>query len=183
LQGARFTNSNLQKAYMVAANLLAANMDRACLQGAKLGEADLTAAQLSWANLQDTDLSEQQLANLEQLRGTTMPDGSRYDGRYNLVFETFHLPLHSVNPADPEAVARFYDVPLEVYLAGQEWARENVPGLRQRTTRRLAEIIENAGVPQPLELPSSGSPAEAATNWRDYTLRRLREKFSPFRRK
>ena len=33
------------------------------------------------------------------------------------------------NPEDPDAMARYYCVPLEVYLAGQEWARENLPKL------------------------------------------------------
>ena len=64
-----------------------------------------------------------------------MPDGSRYDGRYNLVFEILHLPISNVNPDNPTAVADFYGVPLDTYLAGQEWARQNLAGLREGVMR------------------------------------------------
>ena len=158
LQGSELNNSNLREANFVGAKLMGAVMDGASLQKARFERADLLGAYLGLANLEDTDITEQQLANVDRLRGATMPDGSRYDGRYNLVFETMHLPLHSVDPTDPEAVARFYGVSVNEYLQGQEWARENLPRLRQGVMRLLEELINNGTEPQPADASAQPAP-------------------------
>ncbi len=156
LAGCDFRNSNLEKANLIAADLLAAYMGGASLKGAKFREADLENANLTGANLQDSDISEQQLANLASLRGATMPDGSRYDGRYNLVFE--HPSIFNVDAKDPIAMAGFYGVSLDDYLQGQEWARENLTPLRLSLTRKLAEVVENGVEPQPADAPAPPAP-------------------------
>lgn len=58
--------------------------------------------------------------------------GSRYDGRYNLkgdlwwAYEIMKLDL-----SDSEAMSQRYGVPIDTYLEGQRWARQNLRRVHQ----------------------------------------------------
>ena len=54
------------------------------------------------------------------LCGATMHNGSRYDGRFNLKKDINQAKVENVNTDDPKAMANFYSVHPEEYLAGQE---------------------------------------------------------------
>jgi hypothetical protein len=55
---------------------------------------------------------------------------------------------------NPTGMARYYEISLEEYLAGQEWARENLPRLR-----REAGLDPDTG--EPLE-PTNGVEPQPA---------------------
>jgi len=172
LQEAKLARSNMQKASLFRANLQEVELDQADLREANLQEADLQGAHLYqvklqganllgtnlqeallWeANLQGVrDLTDLQLVTAASLRGATMCDGSRYDGRLNLKWET-EMIQHMIE--DDEAMSRWYGVPLESYLAGQKWARENLPRLR-----REAGLDPETGLPVE---PTNGTEPQLA---------------------
>lgn len=109
LRGRDFRGSSWQEA----------NLYRADLRGADLKNADLENADLYEANLEGATVSADQLRMCKTLRRCIMPDGSRYDGRYNLHWDLHLMRRDGFDPNDPASAAAFYEVPLEAYLAGQ----------------------------------------------------------------
>ena len=60
-----------------------------------------------------------------------MPNGTQYAGRFNLEGDLFWAKAyHDIDIMDPKTMAKFYDVSLEEYIAGQEWEKVNLPKLR-----------------------------------------------------
>lgn len=95
LQQASLQWAGLQKAKLEGTNLRGANLAGAILEGACLIKADLQEAEFHVTNLQGADLFEanlmgarnlcdEELAKAYRLSGAVMPDGSTYDGRFNL---------------------------------------------------------------------------------------------------
>ena len=60
-----------------------------------------------------------------------MPDGKKYDGRYNLAGDFAYAKRSEVDMGSPEDMALWYGVSLETYLQGQQWARNNLPAYQQ----------------------------------------------------
>ena len=86
--------------------------------------ADLTYADMHKANLRGArNLSDKQLSSASHLFGAIMPDGKPYDGRYNLPGDLAQAQWAKVDVNDPQAMANFYGVSLETYLAGQRHGR------------------------------------------------------------
>jgi hypothetical protein len=136
LRGAGLFRANLEGARLFKADLRGVHLVGANLQGAYLGQADLQGAHLAGANLHGVhQLSSRQLAQVNRLKGATMPDGSRYDGRFILVGDIKQAAKNDVDPDDPAAMAEWYCVPTEVYWAGQAWAHKNL-AKRQVEDRR-----------------------------------------------
>ena len=113
LQGAFFDYVDLRKAqfYMYSdGNLL---------------QADISGASFANANLTGATFRDEQLCRARTLWRATMPDGTTYDGRYNLPqdIELFLSVPH--NAADPLEWAAFYGVGPPEYAQGQSWAKEN----------------------------------------------------------
>jgi hypothetical protein len=175
LRDANLLGADLQAAYLRDANLLGADLNGVNLQAARLDEADLQNAQLQRANLREADLfksnlngarglTDRQLVLVSHLQRATMPDGSRYNSRLNLNGDIEAAKTENVNPDDPTAMAEFYGVSLEAYLAGQEWARENLPRLR-----REAGLDPDTGEPLPpangVEPQPADAPAPPAPRW------------------
>lgn len=138
LQGANLSASNLRNADLHKANLELADLSyanlnetkltRAILQGANLEKASLDGANLIGVNLQGVkNLSDEQLARVSRLRVATMPDGSLYDGRFNLQGDFADASILRVDLNDPVAIAAFYGVSLEDFLRGQQWRQVNMP--------------------------------------------------------
>lgn len=77
----KLSGINLHSVSLVGASLKEADFVDADLSSAYLQGADLTGADLTGANLQDANISREQLMQVKSLDGTTMPDGTLYDGR------------------------------------------------------------------------------------------------------
>jgi|YNPNPStandDraft_1061719.scaffolds.fasta_scaffold29352_2 hypothetical protein len=132
LRGVNLVGANLAGAYLRWADLRRVILRRASLKGASLGGADLRETDLEGVDLQDASLDEAllqganltsaQLATAHRLRGAILPDGTRYDGRFNLAGDRQDALAAGVAWDDPKAVAEFYGVEPETYLAGQRLA-------------------------------------------------------------
>jgi hypothetical protein len=131
LQGADLSRANLENAYLEGVNLTDASLYKANLKGAHIQRSNLKGAR---------GTKGEQFAQVGNLRGTTMPDGNRYDGRYNLARDiAWAGHTDGVDTSDPAAMADWYGVSLEDYQRGQEWARENLPKLRGEPAQRSAK--------------------------------------------
>lgn len=198
LQGISLYKANLRKANLFGADLqkadlLGADLQEAYLDGARLQKACLYGVNLQRAILRSTNLEGayglgQQLLTVSSLRDATLFSGERYDGRFNLTRDIEEAEHNNVNPNDPETMAAFYGVPLEAYLAGQEWARENLPRLR-REAGVEQEDAKTADVQQPEEPhsapPNSSAPPSPVVPTQSllaFTVRRLIGLFWPFGR-
>jgi hypothetical protein len=136
LEAARLEKANLRGAHLDWANLERADLRDTCLQAAHLVRAnlraahmlgsDLQGADLEGADLQGAEVTDAQLAKTNRLRGVTMPDGSRYDGRFNLQGDLKTAYREQVDVIDPAAMAAFLGVSLEDYQRGQAWAQVNL---------------------------------------------------------
>lgn len=84
LSEANLFGVDLRSAHLNDANLQGADLSGANLSLADLSDANLFRADLSNANLRGAQVTDEQLAQAKSLKGATMPDGSKYDGRFNL---------------------------------------------------------------------------------------------------
>lgn len=136
-----FCHAQMQNADLLGANLTNVDLHQADLEEADLSQANLTNARLSRANLRGADFSQTIIANADffkadlqnarnltdaqllqakRLWGALMPDGTTYDGRYNLVGDLEFARWGRIDVTNPEAMAEFLQVPLETYQRGQE---------------------------------------------------------------
>ncbi|MEW5870760.1 MAG: pentapeptide repeat-containing protein [Chloroflexota bacterium] len=127
LHNADLERANLERTDLAYANLEGARLIRAKMQGARLDKACLAGANLVGAGLQSAVVSDEQLARAGRLRGAMLPDGSRYDGRYNLPGDFVDASILHVDLDNPEEIAAFYGVPLADFLRGQQWRQANLP--------------------------------------------------------
>lgn len=140
LRGVMLCHAHLEGADLYRANLHSVDLHQAHLDGADLGLADLGRVKLSRASLRGANLSQailagadlfktdltdarnvtlEQLAEAKRLCFATLPDGTPYDGRFNLPGDIDLARWGKVDPNDPAAMAYFLGVPLEAYLRGQ----------------------------------------------------------------
>lgn len=109
-----------------------ANLYEAVLIGADLRNASLHHADFARANLKDAQVTEEQLVTTKILWLCIMPDGSLYDGRYNLPHDFTVAARKNFDVNRPESMAEYYNVTTEQYLDGQRWANQNLEALRAR---------------------------------------------------
>jgi len=115
-----FHQAQMEWSDLSMANLMGAKLTRATLSGANLEKANLENADLYKANLRYIrNLTDEQLSKAKRLCGAVMPDGKHYDGRYNLAADLDLARWGDVDVNSPEAMAEFYGVTVEDYLAGQ----------------------------------------------------------------
>jgi uncharacterized protein YjbI with pentapeptide repeats len=140
LQGVALCKAPLQNANLEKANLCCAGLHQSNLSWVNLSGANLRATKLSLCNIDGADLKDAKIENADfykaslrgvrnltdnQMRlaarfwGAIMPNGERYDGRFSLFGDLALAEWNNVNTNDPQAMADFYQVPLEVYLEGQ----------------------------------------------------------------
>jgi uncharacterized protein YjbI with pentapeptide repeats len=128
LQNTNFGMADLRGADLKSANLKGARFTKANMGGANFEEANLKGALLAHTNLLHArGLQEEQLFEVNRLRGAMMPDGTRYDGRYNLPGDLWDANFFHVDVNDPKALATFYGVSPSEYLIGQKWSQESLP--------------------------------------------------------
>lgn len=143
----------LRRADLRGANLCEANLERAALSQAQLDGAHfgnnslhgpdprygytvlhmgatmymLYQGLLDGANLLGLrDTVADDFVNVHCLLGATMPNGTRYDGRYNLPGD--------VEERSPDIAAKCYRISIEDYMRAQEWTRTNLSRLRSERT-------------------------------------------------
>ena len=103
------------------ANLTGTRLTRADLRGANMNRATLELTDLFKANLQGVhNLTPAQLMSAKRLWGAVMPDGTTYDGRYNLPGDIEFAKWGGVDPLNAVAMADFFGVELATYIKGQE---------------------------------------------------------------
>jgi uncharacterized protein YjbI with pentapeptide repeats len=135
LREANLNRADLRWARLARSNLTGASLRAANLRGADLRDAEIAGADLRGANLWDAMLGAQyeearldpdkpgkriseevaraveaQLAQVRALRGAIMPDGSRYDGRFDLEGDVLGAQQQGIDLNDPAARAAFYGV-------------------------------------------------------------------------
>lgn len=149
LKNIPFCHAQMQYADLLGANLTNVDLHQAHLEHTDLSQADLTGARLSRVNLQSANLSQtvlvnadlfkadlqnarnltsEQLSQAKRLWGAIMPDGTTYDGRYNLAGDLEFAKWGRVDINDPKAMAEFLRIPLETYLRGQGLEVETIVG-------------------------------------------------------
>jgi hypothetical protein len=125
LRNVDFHQAHLQGADLSQANLSGVKLTRANLQGANMSQTNLAGADLFKANLTEAhNLTGAQLAQAKRLWGAVMPDGESYDGRFNLQGDNDFALWGRVDVNDPQAMATFLGVDLDVYLRGQELGQQ-----------------------------------------------------------
>jgi hypothetical protein len=122
------TDGTLKGANLQRANLRNAFLEKADLRGIFFYEADLQGAFLQWCNLEGArKLENEQMAQLKFFRGAILPDGTTYNGRFNLPGDLkWARDTKKIALDDHQAMADFYGVSLEDYLQGQAWAQANL---------------------------------------------------------
>jgi uncharacterized protein YjbI with pentapeptide repeats len=147
LKNADLHKANLETADLSYANLNSARFTKARLQSVNLDEASLDEANLVGANLQGAkNLSNEQLAQVGRMRGSVLPDGTLYDGRFNLPGDFADASILHVDLNNPAAIAAFYGVSPEDFLRGQEWRRLHMPFIsawHESACFQNAELIMN----------------------------------------
>jgi uncharacterized protein YjbI with pentapeptide repeats len=142
LSGADLKNTDLNMAKLQGVDLSGANLEetrlnKANLRFALMSGANLKGATLNYVNLQGIlDLTEEQLSQAIKLRGATMPDGSRYDGRFNLEGDLADARFLHIDMNDPTAIANFYGISLQEYQNGQAWVKTHFPMLWKQLIER-----------------------------------------------
>src|SRR5574341_1335193 len=138
LSGLDLQGANLSGAVMQFANLSGTNLRGADLHWIDLRHADLTGAiivgaNLLWANLEGTrGVTDEQLAQVYILRRAMLPSGQTYDGRYCLPGDLDDASRDRIKADNEEGLARWYEVSLEAYREGQQWAAQNARILQPR---------------------------------------------------
>ncbi|MGD8456299.1 MAG: pentapeptide repeat-containing protein [Anaerolineales bacterium] len=128
LQNANFGMADLREADLSFANLKGARFTKANLSGANLEGAELKGALLAHGNLfQAKGLTDEQFCEVNRLRRAMMPDGTRYDGRYNLPGDLWDANFFHVDVSDPKALAAFYGISTSEFTIGQKWSQESLP--------------------------------------------------------
>jgi hypothetical protein len=134
LKGAMLSFSSLRDTSMFETDFRGAYLDNVNFENATFSqhavgphytEADLTDANLSHSNLKGAKIRDEQMKKTRSLWRTIMPNGTNYDGRYNLKHD---IDLHLKFAKDPKNLnewARFYSVSVEQYIEGQVWAKQN----------------------------------------------------------
>ena len=130
LRNAHLSFSNLKKTTWFEADLQGAFLDHADLRGASLSvhaigphyaEGNLKNVYLSNSNLQEARVRHEQLIQTRSLRGTIMPDGKLYDGRYNLQSDIEFARKDGRDLGNAQSMASFYAVTTDEYKLGQKW--------------------------------------------------------------
>lgn len=120
-QGADLYKADLSGSNLLMADLRWANLSNANLRNAQLGNANffqsdmsktnLQGAHLSKANLQNVrNLTDDQLKQAYRLQDAIMPDGSRYDGRFNLPGDLKTAQVRGIDFENPQEKADFYGI-------------------------------------------------------------------------
>ena len=126
------------------ARLRSANLYRADLTGTNLGGAHFQNSSLKYVNFTNAkNLTDMQLIQAKALRGAKMPDGTLYDGRYNLFQDNVYATREGFNITSVESMAAYFRVSIESYLRGQQWAHANLLDLKKELKANYSTYAES----------------------------------------
>jgi uncharacterized protein YjbI with pentapeptide repeats len=108
---ASFTSANIRNGKFENASLWQSNLENSYLQNCSFRNADLKGVNFNKAN----KLTVEQFIDMNELRGAIMPDGSLYDGRYELKGDLIKAQERNIDIRDDARMAEFYGVSLETY--------------------------------------------------------------------
>lgn len=137
LSNTNFEKADLSHVYLESVFFKQANLKESILWGAKL-----KGAHLDYVDLREAKVSDKELAIAGTLRGATMPDGKKYNGRLRLMWdvieightapsEAWNADGRSTNELFDKFASDYYGVSIEDYLEGQIWADKNLQNLRK----------------------------------------------------
>lgn len=121
-------------------------LQNANFSGLDLRKANVNGLGLFQCRLEHARVYDKQLASLTDLRRTTLPDGRKYDGRYCLHGDIAWAKTRygiDFNDTTVEQMAKYYEVPLEDFIAGQRWAIDNLPELGYELPPYLVKLNLN----------------------------------------
>lgn len=137
-------DGSLRGVDLSGARLRSANLYRTDLSGANLGGTQLQGSSLRYVNLTNArNVTDVQLIQVQALMRATMPDGTVYDGRYNLPRDISHAKERVFDVNDPQSMATYLRISPEAYVRGQEWARNHLPDLKKELDAFLAAYMDN----------------------------------------
>lgn len=145
LNGAKLDHAQIDDADLSGAHLHATSFkstsirviepDRLVLKNARFLGADLTGAK--FLGVFDGIMTESEHPHLcaaFTLAGSIMPNGKRYDGRYNLEGDINQAAAQGYDIDNRQDMAEFYEVSLEEYNRGQSWHTDYSKYLETRET-------------------------------------------------
>ena len=116
MESANLSNANLTGVKLILSILTNTNFSNAKVVSADLSNSnlynsDLSGADLSWTNLEGCEmLTENQLGQCRSLWGCILPNGERYDGRFDLPGDIEEAKRYGINYDDPTERTRFYSI-------------------------------------------------------------------------
>lgn len=117
--------AHLHRASLVEAHICSEKPDHLIFKNANFFETDLSGAK--FLGIFDGIMTESFHPHLQAaylLRGSIMPDGKRYDGRYNLQGDIADALAQGVDINNRDLMTKFYEISLEEYSEGQEWHKK-----------------------------------------------------------
>lgn len=121
LEGVDLQQAHMEFTDLTKANLTGAKLVRTTLQEANFSSTILRGADLFKANLKGArNLTHRQYMSAKRLIGAIMPDGSVYDGRYNLKGDIDFLAWAKVGRDDVDRIAELLGITVDAYLKGQQ---------------------------------------------------------------
>jgi len=137
-------DGSLRGVDLSGARLRSANLYRTDLSGANLGGTQLQGSSLRYVNLTNArNVTDVQLIQVQALMRAIMPDGTVYDGRYNLPRDISHAKARNFDVNDPHSMATYLRTSPEAYVQGQEWARTHLPDIKKELDAVLAAYMDN----------------------------------------
>lgn len=121
-----------------------ANFYQVDLRHADLRKANFLGADLVGANLEGAQVTEEQLASCDIMMSAIMPDGTLYDGRYLLPGDFVQAQQQGHDANNPQSMAEWFGVSLEVYTRGQQYWQDNKHRFKMRSKKYSIEDVKNA---------------------------------------
>ncbi len=124
-----------------------ANFYQTDLRGTDLSNANLLRADLVEVNLDGATVKDEQLASCDIMMGAIMPDGTRYNGQFNLPGDFVEAQKRNHDVKSPQSMADWYGVSVEDYLAGQKFWNDNNRLFKSRSNKYDSKDFNNQTLP------------------------------------
>jgi len=119
-------------------------LKRANFSGIDLRHINMNGLGLYRCNLTDAEINTEQFFQLNDLRRCIMPDGSLYNGRFalhgDIEWAKYHYGIDFMT-MNMEEMAKYYDVSLDEFVAGQQWAIANFAEYDEALPPYLQKLI------------------------------------------
>lgn len=135
-----FSNSSLARCNLVQGFFHRANFELADLVGAQVALAEFTET-----NLRGATISPAQLASLFSLWGSIMPNGSKYNGRFNLPGDAEYYK--NISSKKVIAIHDFYGVSKKAYEWGQKWNKIFGKGFSGSIPKKYSQLAKSPDTP------------------------------------